>query len=350
MRRMLALVASSLVMGGCAAVPVPIVKAGAAVFAKAETEPVGTANADAADDPAIWRNPADPSASLIVATDKKAGLYVYGLDGKPRAFVAAGQLNNVDLVERGGEIIVVASDRNDIANAKLQVYRLDGSTAQLQPLGSAVGGSGEAYGVCLWQDGGILYAFSVLKSGRVEQVRIDTSGNALPTSTIVRSLSLGSQGEGCVVDPRTRQLYVGEEAVGIWRFAAGALDPVAGTLVARADGTQLHADVEGLALVPEGADGGYLVASSQGNYSYSVYALPTLASAGRFHIGAGAVGSVEETDGIAIALGDFGSSYPAGLLVAQDGMNEPLAQNFKLVSWGDVLNALSVSDVTAAAR
>ncbi|MBJ7444136.1 MAG: phytase, partial [Sphingobium sp.] len=67
------------------------------VTARGETTPVGTTNADAADDPAIWRNAADPAASLIVGTDKKAGLYVYGLDGKVRDFLDAGRVNNVDL-------------------------------------------------------------------------------------------------------------------------------------------------------------------------------------------------------------------------------------------------------------
>ena len=40
------------------------------VTARGETAPVGTPNADAADDPAIWRNAADPAQSLIVGTDK----------------------------------------------------------------------------------------------------------------------------------------------------------------------------------------------------------------------------------------------------------------------------------------
>src|SRR3546814_16643516 len=44
-----------------------------AVTAVAETEAVATRDADAADDPASWRNADDPQASLIVATDKKAG-------------------------------------------------------------------------------------------------------------------------------------------------------------------------------------------------------------------------------------------------------------------------------------
>ena len=70
---------------------------------------------DAADDPAIWRNAADPAASLIVATDKKAGLYVYGLDGRTRSFADGGLLNNVDLADMGAAgVIVVASDRNDL--------------------------------------------------------------------------------------------------------------------------------------------------------------------------------------------------------------------------------------------
>jgi 3-phytase len=57
-------------------------------------------------------------------------------------------------------------------------------------------------------------------------------------------------------------------------------------------------------------------------------------------VAAGAFGSTEETDGIALAAGSFGANYPAGLLVVQDGVNAPAAQNFKLVSWADVLRAV----------
>jgi 3-phytase len=64
--------------------------------------------------------------------------------------------------------------------------------------------------------------------------------------------------------------------------------------------------------------------------------------AGRFRIGSGKVGSTEETDGIELALGNFGPDYPGGLFAAQDGHNAPHAQNFKLVSWEAVLTALGV--------
>ena len=39
-------------------------------------------------------------------------------------------------------------------------------------------------------------------------------------------------------------------------------------------------------------------------------------------------------------LGDFGPAYRGGLFVAQDGENEPHAQNFKLVPWTAVTVAL----------
>jgi 3-phytase len=113
-----------------------IEKRTASVAAIGETAPVGTASVDAADDPAIWRNRQRPSESLIVATDKKAGLYVYGLDGKRRSFDPAGLVNNVDLIDLGTRgILVAASDRNNLAAAKLRLYRLDPANGQLAPIG-----------------------------------------------------------------------------------------------------------------------------------------------------------------------------------------------------------------------
>lgn len=311
------------------------------VTALAETVPVGTANQDAADDPAIWRNPADPAASLIVATDKKAGLYVYGLDGAIRSFTTSGLVNNVDLVDLGQQgVIVVASDRNDLTQAVLQVYRLSTTTATLEPLANGPGGAGEGYGLCLGYREGVLRAYSVLKEGRTHEVRIDLSG-ATPAFTMERTLTVATQPEGCVVDNRNGTLYVGEEVRGLWQFAAGGTQ---GELVAPIDNQYLVADLEGLAIAPAGADGGYLVASSQGDNAYAVFDLPSMTPRGRFRIAAGRFGATEETDGIDLVLGDFGSSYPGGLFVAQDGHNAPAAQNFKLVSWGDVVAALGLGN------
>src|SRR5690625_1664472 len=57
------------------------------VTARVETSPVKSPG-DAADDPAIWANPQPPGESLVVATDKKAGMYVYDMHGKVRQFRA----------------------------------------------------------------------------------------------------------------------------------------------------------------------------------------------------------------------------------------------------------------------
>jgi 3-phytase len=315
----------------------------ASVQARGETHAVATTNADAADDPAIWRNPADPAASLIVATDKKAGLYVYNLSGEIQSFLDAGRVNNVDLRDMGAAgVIVAASDRIDKANPKLALFRLDPATRTLTPLGKVPIGTGEAYGVCLYREGSKLTAFNVIKDGTINQVELDLSG-AAPAGRIVRTMKLATQSEGCVVDERTHRLYVAEEDAGVWKFDARATGAPTGTKIAAADGVQIVADTEGLTLAPEGdGNGGYLLVSSQGDNAYAVYRLSDDSYAGRFRIGAGTFGATEETDGIDIAVGDFGPAYPGGLFIAQDGVNPPRAQNFKLVAWDDIRKALGL--------
>ena len=317
--------------------PAPTIET-ANVTADAETVPVATQD-DAADDPAIWRNAANPAASLIVATDKKRGLHVYGLDGAERSFLVAGRVNNVDLAVTRTGVIVAASDRNDDANGKIALFRLDTATARLVPLGQVPAGAGEAYGICLWATPGALTAFVTFKQGMVRQVELDVQAG---TGRIVRTLQLGSQPEGCVVDPRTARLYVGEEDVGIWRFDARAASGPKGTMIARVDGKRLFADVEGLAIAAEGpTNGGWLVASSQGDNAYALYRLSDERFVGRFRIAAGQFGATQETDGIEVITGDFGPAYPGGLMVVQDGDNQP-AQNFKLVGWDKVKAALKL--------
>lgn len=336
-----------LAAAGCAStkseVPIVPTTSAAGVQARGETEAVGTANADAADDPAIWRNPANPAASLIVGTDKKAGLHVYDLTGKDRFFIDAGRVNNVDLKDLGeAGVIVAASDRNDPRNARVALFRLDTSSAKLIPLGTVPVGAGEAYGVCLYRTGGKLHAFNVIKDGTIRHVELDLSG-AAPAGKLLRTMKLATQSEGCVVDERTHRLYVGEEDAGVWRFDARAEGPVAGTKIAAADTEKLVIDVEGVAIAAEGEDnGGYLLVSSQGDHAYAVYRLSDETFVGRFRITPGKFGATEETDGIEVIAGDFGPDYPGGLFIAQDGYNPPRAQNFKFAAWADIKAALKI--------
>lgn len=349
----------ALFLSGCASVaeyPRPFYPA-VDVMATGETAPVGSVNADAADDPAIWRNAADPAASLILGTDKKAGLYVYGLDGKVRDFVAAGALNNVDLREvRPGFVLVGASDRSDLAEPKIALFRLDGATGKLSALGALSfldtgHAPAEAYGFCMGKGlalGELARAYVVLKDGTVaESVLSEEAGRI--TARHLRSVKFATQSEGCVVDDRTGRLYVAEEDVGIWQvdLRAAALKPLEFAMVGKDAG--LVADVEGLALAPEGSEGGALVASSQGDNAYVLLDLATGRPSGRFRIAAGQFGGTSDTDGIDMVLGDFGAAWPGGIFIAQDGDNAPHAQNFKLSSWSAVLDALRESRLRSLA-
>ncbi|SHN59775.1 phytase [Erythrobacter sanguineus] len=333
------------IAAACASVPAITGDPAVTVTARAETVPVGTSNEDAADDPAIWRNPADPAASLIVGTDKKGGLYVYDLTGAQKSFLPAPGMNNVDLVEiEHGRILVIASDRADLATAHLFLALLDPATASLAPAGRIAVGPGEGYGICIARPAGKdeVVVFSAPKNGTIYRTTLAGTGTSGGTgadfvAATTTLATVASQPEGCIADPRTATLYIGEEATGIW-----AIDMNTGEkrLVAPVDNRMLVADLEGLAIAPEGESGGYLVASSQGDNAYAVYRLPGVIPVGRFRIAAGPFGSTEETDGIELDNRDFGPDFPGGIFIAQDGVNPPQAQNFKYARWDEILAAL----------
>jgi 3-phytase len=346
------LAVSALALSGCAAQSA-ISGAGMAAVptleltATGETVPVGTTARDAADDPAIWRNAKNPAKSLIIGTDKRAGLYVFGMDGSKRSFLPEGELNNVDLrevmIDGRKTVLVGASIRNDIKNAQIGLYKLDPETAELVPFGKFPAGAGEAYGFCFGQDkAGDVSAYMIGKAGHVREMKLSFAGG-VPNAVITREHKLTTQPEGCVVDDRTGRLYVGEENAAIWLYDLNA-DAFVPQRFANVNGVELVADVEGLALAPTGENGGYLVASSQGDNAYVLYDLVTGVYVNRFRLVDGLVDGTSETDGIEVMLGDFGPGYPDGLMVVQDGDNGDQTQNFKYISWRKVLEALEGSE------
>lgn len=326
--------------------PPPVQLDAPAVSAVRETDPVDTPE-DAADDPAIWVDPADPTRSVIIGTAKKSGLFTYGLDGKQIQFLPEGRLNNVDLrtvMMNGAETVVVgASDRDRKAVA---LFKLDSATRQVSVLAErTLTGFADPYGFCLYKSAsGTLYAFMTDKEKNAAQWRIDfADGKA--TAAKVRDLPLATQSEGCVADDPTATVYFAEEAAGIWSFPAEPDQPATATAVVKlADHPKLAADMEGLAIY-RSAGGNFLIASSQGNSSYAVFDLGGgYAYKGSFIIAKGAVDGVTETDGIEVVSAPLGADFPTGLFVVQDGHNtDPDAnQNFKLVSWEAIAKTLSL--------
>ncbi|MFH8368366.1 phytase [Streptomyces sp. NPDC018031] len=243
-----------------------------AVTPRAETQPLydddAGGNADA-DDPAIWRNAADPGRSLVIATAKEGGLRVYDLGARQVQAVPAppatgpddapGRFNNVDLVHglklpSGRTDLAVTTDRG---NDRLRIYRIDRDrpggplTDVTDPAAPLVFSADQqevdeqrtAYGLATWTDRATGRSYALVSRRERTGVAL-LELTATPAGTVgyrtIRTLDLPSvfrlpngsdwspcaepgelpQVEGMVVDPADGTLYAGQEDVGIWRMRA----------------------------------------------------------------------------------------------------------------------------------
>jgi len=290
----------------------------------------------------VWVNPADPSMSAVIGTDKGGGLLVYDLAGRQLQNLQAGEMNNVDLrpaadgLELGDRPVVLVVAGNRTSNS-IDVFELDPATRQLRDVaGDPIEPDMEVYGSCLYRSAGTgkVYVFVNSKAGDVEQWELTDDGSGRVVGERVRAFGVESQPEGCVADDELGHLYLGEEARGIWKFGAEPDAGGTGTLIAEASSSgPLVADVEGLTIA-RGEDGtGHLIASSQGDNSYAVFRREgNNEYVASFRIGEGrGIDGTSETDGIDVAAAPLGASFPAGVFVAQDGANDGETQNFKLV-------------------
>lgn len=324
------------------------------VTADLETTPVpALAGEDAADDPAIWIHPVDINQSRIIGTNKKDGLAVYDLDGEQVFYYSVGKINNIDNrynFPLSGDTIDVLVGSNRTNNTLLiqKINKEDGSLEDIaaRDIVSAVD---DVYGISMYksQKTSNYYAFLNGKNGVIEQyLLIATPENKIDVE-LVRTLKLDSQPEGMVADDENATLYVGEEEKGIWKFGAEPDDTTPKSFIAKsgADNEFIEYDVEGLALYYAKNGEGYLIASSQGNFSYAIFSRngnnDYITS---FRITDDVIDGVEETDGLDVLNLALGDKFPNGLLVVQDGFNYKndtlQTQNFKLVSW-DKITALT---------
>lgn len=314
---------------GIVASPVPALR---------ETTGMGLTG-DAADDPAIWVHPMDPARSLILGTNKDVGVYVYGLDGSEKQRLPVGLSNNVDL--RGN--LAVAS--NDGVNA-LSWFRIDPATAIVSHAGDTKLASVEPYGVCMGMVQGALHVAVTYKTGLIEIWQVSDTGAGLPQTADLRTIQLGSQLEGCVIDDEAGRMFVGEENVGLWvvNLAAEGMTPQSIDTVG--SGTGLVADVEGVSLYTGAKGAGYLVVSAQSRDRFVIYdRKPPHAHLGVISVTAsddGSVDAVSHTDGLDVSSAPL-PGLPAGVLVVQDDANpiSEIDQNFKIVDWREVEKALA---------
>lgn len=362
-------------------------------------------NADA-DDPAIWIDPSDREDSLVIAAAKEAGIYVYDLDGEevqhidprpaPGEDDAPGRYNNVDLIgdfELDGEKVdlAVASDRgmDTLGVFKIEDGELEDVTSpEGEPIFSEsqaeINEEHTAYGLATWQDRSGAYALvSRNAESEVALLKLKADGDTV-TWQKVRTLDLPAafdlpdgtewspcddtgqeaQVEGMVVDETTGTAYLGQELVGIWKIDAdlkgkpelvdtaiefglpGTYDPETDECTYGENpgfgGSVLHNDIEGLTIYHTGRGKGYLLASSQGDNTYGVYAIEGGNDyLGSFAIEAGEVDSTQHSDGADVVNVSL-PGFKGGLLVVQDGDNTPegsdeSSTNFKFVAWNDVV-------------
>jgi 3-phytase len=307
------------------------------VLATVETDPVPNSG-DAADDPAIWIHPTDPTQSTIIGTDKQGGLAVYDLSGKQIQYLADGQMDNVDLRDGfalGGQKVSIVTASNRKANS-IAVYKVNSQTRQLENVAArSITHGMKVYGMCMYRSekSGKIYYFGTSKTGDVEQYELTDNGSGKVDAKKVRNFKLGSTVEGCVADDKLGHFYVAEEAVGVWKYSAEPDGGAERTQIAKVGDGHLFADVEGLAIA-YGKDGtGYLIASSQGNHSYVVYRREgNNEFVKKFRVGKGdRIDGAEETDGIDVTTANLGPAFPNGVFVVHDGFNDTGNQNFKLV-------------------
>ncbi|MEW2352474.1 phytase [Spirillospora sp. NPDC029432] len=327
---------------------------------------------------------------------------------------APGRFNNVDLLYGagpGGADIAVVSDRG---HDRLRIYTIDPHAARrgAPPLRdvtaagvpflfsadqSEVNEEATAYGLATWLDRStgrryatvsrnnhttVAMAELVTTGGRVGYRVVDTIDLphtfTLPDGTAWRPCGEPGelpQVEGMVVDRERGILYAAQEDVGIWRIpvrgglgSAQIVDRVREygvpwTYDAAADecvvhyeddpgygGRHLSADAEGLTIYYAGDREGYLLASGQGDDTFTVYDRePGNAFVGAFTVSAGRTDGVQESDGADVLNVDLGDRFDEGLLVVHDGRNtpdvtgpdgEPRANtDFKFVPWDAVAGA-----------
>lgn len=243
------------------------------------------------DDPAIWINPADPAASLVLGTDKDAdgALYVFDLQGRVmHDKVVRGILrpNNVDIaygVQLGGERVDVAVVSERYAK-RLRIYRL--------PDMAPIDGGGipvfegerarDVMGIALYtrQSDGALFAI-VSRSdafapteGYLHQYRLADDGTGMLRGVFTRAFGTWSGSkeiEAIAVDNELGYVYYSDENYGIRKYHADPLHDDADEQVAVFGLDGFSEDREGISIYKRADGTGYLLVSDQQANRFNFY-------------------------------------------------------------------------------
>lgn len=284
------------------------------------------------DDPAIWINPADPAASLVVGTDKETngGIYAFDLDGKiVRKVVGLQRPNNIDIAygfSLGGKPtdIAVVTERE---THKLRFFSLP----DLRPLDAGTGidvFAGEkdrdAMGVAFYTrpSDKAIFVIAGRKTGPAEgylwqyQLVDDNGKVALKKVRQFGGYSGRKEIESIAVDNELGFVYYSDEQYGVHKYLA---DPAANNNneLALFGTTGFKSDHEGISIYKTGASTGYILVSNQQSNSFMIYSRE--GSKGNPHqhdLIAEVPVLANESDGSEVTSLPLNAKFPKGLFVA----------------------------------
>tara|TARA_B100000161_G_scaffold230150_1_gene177350 strand:+ start:47 stop:1138 length:1092 start_codon:yes stop_codon:yes gene_type:complete len=307
-----------------------------------ETKPVSSIG-DAADDPAIWFNRADPTKSLIFGTDKRKGIHVYDLYGKELSFSELGATNNIDLRVIDKNVHIVISNRSSgtlgywiFPKSGLYEYFLENpSDAFSENINHYhLDANMDVYGVCIGFVNGRLSAALTEEEGPTVQMWDLTIKEVIGTIDVISDEEdaprTGNEAEGCVFDDENNRLLISREGSRgyLKAYESDTLKMI--KVVDSRDG-KIVGDPEGVAIYKTSDTEGYVILSSQGGNEFNLYDRNSLDFIRKFKIN-----SVQDTDGLDVTSETIEGIFPKGFLVVQDGINLPSNQNFKVVSMEEV--------------
>ncbi len=278
------------------------------------------------DDMCVWLHPENATQSTIIASDKAAAkLFVYDLEGATLQVVPIdGKPGNIDLrhgFPLGGRNVDIVA-LNERAHSSILVYAIDKKSRELVRVDNGTLHTGPNYGFTLYRSptSGKFYAITVAGEGggSVEQYELADDGTGKVAGVKVRSWNLGLS-EGCVGDDGTGHLYIAEEGRGIWKVGAEPDDPTPGELIIPIGTHGFAADAEGVAIWYGTNGSGYLIASSQGNNQFKVFARETPHE----YITTFQVAGAEQTDGIDVLNVNLGPAFPNGIFTLHNGKEAP---------------------------
>jgi len=303
------------------------------------------------DDPAIWINPDDPAASLIIGTDKDedGALYVFDLNGKVIEEKTVRNLkrpNNVD-VEYGlklyGKPTDIAVTTERFTN-KIRVFRLPEMVA-IDNGGIEVfeGVTQRApMGIALYKrhTDGAVFAIVGRKEGPTEgsylwQYRLQCDGTGNVKGTKVREFGKWSgvgEIEAIAVDDFLGYVYYSDEGFGVRKYYANPDVENAGEELAVFGTEGFTEDREGISIYTIEDGTGYILVSDQQANSFQIFTREGEPDNHHNHKLLKVIKvSTNESDGSDVTNVVLNETFPQGLFVAMSDN-----RTFQFYSWKDI--------------